>query len=683
MHHHQHREEDGAEGGTRHLPEIRPLVIGVSPSPDETLIGLLARATAANVLGSTDVILGEVGFVSTRSGLVGQRLGDLTARLASKLGCDEAEIARRVHPIIDGATARANPYTLVRWGVFALERQYLLLGRRRISPLTLHTSHHHRWPWMCTLLPYCPESLELLVDACGLCGAPLGWTQARGIGRCETCRQIVPPNDGHPLQEENVADYRRFARLLSPVPGDREAVIDGLASDLRALSDTSLITLIVRTGKLFAAETDQRRRLSPGGIDPKLLSKFVADGMRMASDWPNALRVQVADKVETADGEERAELLLRIRRLADRQVAPDLAAAIRSALPEAFEITQRALAFKEPTVLSRDICNMAGIEVREVRRLEKAKVFTVIETRGGERRHAQYLRGEVEDFVRHKRESQRATRLAEGMGIPRYGVEQLITLGEVEREMHPGVLVLDPHLRLTDDSVQDLYRDVNRRASEAGAPPLDVVPLWTASRAVGGGLKNWGELLGRVRRGTLDVWSIPDDRQSRARHSKLVRRLLIRPNDAIAALRMPVIGGADPDISAEVTSQADACEILNIDANQMKRVVAAGDLVFEEKGKGSWTPLKRVLELARDYISVPELAYLTNRYAPELTRTLYARPDIPHGSVGWLRTDVERELPTLAGGASSAWRSWQGSAVRVNVAARGGRRDGRREAKSI
>src|SRR3546814_15918621 len=90
------------------------------------------------------------------------------------------------------------PYTtLFRSAV--VYREDILLDRRRISPLTLQTSEHHRAAWLLGLLPYCPLSLERLVDECPNCpGKKLGWRRSWGIanssGAANSCtRRAQPP----------------------------------------------------------------------------------------------------------------------------------------------------------------------------------------------------------------------------------------------------------------------------------------------------------------------------------------------------------------------------------------------------------------------------------------------------------------------------------------------------------
>ncbi|MBC3941185.1 hypothetical protein [Sphingomonas albertensis] len=670
------------------LPEVRPLVIPVTPAGDETLIGLIARSTAANVLGRTSIILKEVGVDLHHPGTVGQKIGSLLDRLAEKIGCDVEMLRHRLHPYTPEALAKtknknANFQWPVQWGSGSLLRHHVLLDRRRIAPTTLATSNHHRWHWLCTLLPYCPFSLERLVDTCLACGTALRWRQARGIGRCEKCRVDIAPSSEPALDEHLAADYRAFARLISPTPGERETALTALHPDLNMISPTSLISFICRIGWILGSHSDLDWSFSPASLDQPALAEAVSVGTGTLGNWPDGLRSTVADRLRGTVGDERHVILNRIRKLGDRYAPTDMAKLVRDALPEAFKMTQRAMSFEMPTMLSCDICKLTGIDVDDVRRLEAAGIFTTIETRVGQRRHVQFSRAEVHEFARHKKGSQRATRMAEALGVPRYAIEQLLGHGEVVRETHPGLLIHDDNLRLVTSTVDALFKDLNGVARK-GSPPEDAIPLWNASRATGGRMKNWGETLRLLRSGAIHFWLIPDDQRSQARHSKYVRRILVVPGKVIPVLSSEFDAALLKGVpTADVMSQVDAAELLNIDAVQMKRVAESGDLTFSGHGKALWAKKNDVLELALAYISSPEAAYLLGGPVRSFAKRLYARTDLRRGSVGWLREDIAREFDNLKVGDVPVFDKWRGPGGRFSLASRANSRSGQRNSLEV
>src|SRR3546814_3554599 len=79
----------------------------------------------------------------------------------------------------------------VSFGAAVVYREDILLDRRRISPLTLQTSEHHRAAWLLGLLPYCPLSLERLVDECPNCpGKKLGWRSEEHTSELQSLMRI-------------------------------------------------------------------------------------------------------------------------------------------------------------------------------------------------------------------------------------------------------------------------------------------------------------------------------------------------------------------------------------------------------------------------------------------------------------------------------------------------------------
>src|SRR3546814_1548206 len=116
--------------------------------------------------------------------------------------------SRRRHTrcaLVTGVQTCALPISAVVY------REDILLDRRRISPLTLQTSEHHRAAWLLGLLPYCPLSLERLVDECPNCpGKKLGWRRSWGIANCERCGELVPPSSAR--SEEHTSELQSLMR---------------------------------------------------------------------------------------------------------------------------------------------------------------------------------------------------------------------------------------------------------------------------------------------------------------------------------------------------------------------------------------------------------------------------------------------------------------------------------------
>src|SRR3546814_3501712 len=145
--------------------------------------------------------------------------------------------SRRRHTrcaLVTGVQTCALPISAVVY------REDILLDRRRISPLTLQTSEHHRAAWLLGLLPYCPLSLERLVDECPNCpGKKLGWRRSWGIANCERCGELVPQSSAAPLIPEHIENYSLFADLISFSPERRRLALAQVPAEVQEIGRAS------------------------------------------------------------------------------------------------------------------------------------------------------------------------------------------------------------------------------------------------------------------------------------------------------------------------------------------------------------------------------------------------------------------------------------------------------------
>ena len=582
------------------LAPVRPLVVPVTPmADDESIASLVARSTRCNVLGTTQIILREVGLALAHPGTVGQEIGDLGPRLAGKIGCGPEAIAARTHEYIGDGTSG-----MVRFGDGTMRRSDLILDRRCVSPAALLLVPYARAAWQCRHLPYDPETLELLIDACPHCGEGLRWSRAWGIEVCEHCRKDVLSAEPPQLDPEQADAYRAFASLVSIVPADRATARAGLSPALATLPQPALLDLILGLGLALGPDQVAAGRRKIARLTDAERAAAACRGMDLIGDWPNRLRAAVVDAWRVAEPiGDGAALLRALRALGDARAFTDVqAAAVRAALPEAFEDKRRALGGMEtPVVLARDITRMVGISSSDVARLRDGKVFDVSGASGRMRRHGQFRLDQAASLAARRRASVPTTRLEQWLGLPRYAIEQLIALGEVEWEAHPGIVLLDATPRITIASLDELVARLSG-AVEASAP-AGVETLWSAARRAGGDLKAWGPVLASIVRGDLRVHAVP-----KASRRPFVRRVAIDPS-ALAAFPPgsfdhPQRPGYPVAMSV---SQADACELLNLDALQIRPVIEAGAISFASRGKAMVAPLVDVLTHAAAMIPAAEI----------------------------------------------------------------------------
>jgi hypothetical protein len=617
-----------------------PLAIAVHARAGESLIGLIARAARLNVLGTTKVILESAGMDLLHPGTVGQDIGSQTHLLAGQLGCDPSDILERCHPYLADPTGPSD----VRWGSGALFRQDLIVERRRISPATLETSDHHRADWMNLLLPFCPESLELLIDTCDSCDKPLGWRRAWGIGHCDDwrCRHRVG-STGRFIPEELSAGYRSFARLVSADPLVRDNAARALDPSLASLPPAVLLNLLLHLGATFLSPRIRLHRGNVAKLQPETIAAIGAKGTELLASWPDGLRTALAQEVSATSGAARRSLLKAVRRLGlPHSARQEQIEVIRAALPEAFEHATTALGgLVKPVVHGAAVCKMAAIDPAELRSLRHANLLEYRLTGEWKRAIAQYDLAAVTEFATRKRSSEFASRLEQRLGIPRYASEQLAWLGEVDHEEHPCILHLDQRLRLRSNSVAELVGDLTARGL-AGDPPPECLKLRTAMKRIGGRLKPWGAILAAMRSGAMPYWL------TNGRHFTGAAFVLLEDVEQFLGVDVPATNLGRLPIAEEM-SQIDANDVLNLDALQIQRVVEAGELSFRPSGVSLISARDEVLRLAAQTISGSEIALRLRRdfrSARNIMATHY--PTVRRSAVGWVRADFDAVFPDCA-----------------------------------
>lgn len=149
------------------------ILFGLDPHPDESFLGFTARLGTWNCFNGRSHFLKSIGFQNLSDGGLREALAD-NGQLAWRMRVSEGELGRLVAREDDeGERYRAQ----------------LSVQARQVSPAGLRTAPYHRSSWGNPLLPYCPESWDLLIDQCPspACGANLGWGRVTEIDACEHC----------------------------------------------------------------------------------------------------------------------------------------------------------------------------------------------------------------------------------------------------------------------------------------------------------------------------------------------------------------------------------------------------------------------------------------------------------------------------------------------------------------
>jgi len=621
------------------LGKIQPLVVSVVPVKGESLSGLVARSTRSNVLRHPRIILAEVGIEVTGAGSVGLDIEGLESRLAEKIGCTVADVRARSTPFVSGSSK-----TEVYLGGSRVSRPDLRLRHRWISPATLAHTDAHLSFWESRLLPYCPHSLERLISTCSQCNERLRWISAWGIGTCENCRQPVTHPDGETLKPHLAKGYRTFARLMSSDPEDRAVARAGLAPEIAALSALTLPRLILGIGRSCRSDPIPGQHLAL--MTPQQIAEAASLGTELIHDFPRRFRDAVVEQIDRIGwGSELAlrPLLKALRSLAStNSVRPEQTALVRAAIPEVFEAKSRALGgFKAPVMLFRDFARLSGLTSKEMKSIVDHKALKFSMTGGGPRPRIQYDRASTMEFIERLNASVRPTIVESLIGVPRYGVEQLVCLGELLHEDHPAVALVYDGLRISGVST---FQSEIAEACQKTSPPEGAVPLARAIQRFGGRVKPWGAILRSMRLGSVRYWMAPPG--SRARPIPFSRLALVLPQDleTFENVRFNETSYVDFRFFEADVTQMDACEILNVGPKQIARISTAGGLLFRDTPKSLRISKNAVLDLAMRMITPAEICVRWTVHPSKVNRLMANHRDVARVYTGWNRDDVERVL---------------------------------------
>lgn len=604
--------------------QIAPLSLPTTPMPDESLQGLIARAARRNVLGRTSSLLRPLGI--THAWRTGLRRELADGDLAKIIGCDPADIAARRTPLFASDSR-------VIWGGGELYRIHLELAYRRVSPAAFTSSDHHRAAWMNRLLPYCAETNELLIDTCMACGARQRWAAAWGIGNCDECREPLRHSTRETLNPAITDGYRRFSRLVSIEAGVRQRALAELHPDLRDLPPASLVDLIVKLGGLQLSErfSHQNIRCAPAA----LIARIVAHGTQVAYRWRHAVKEVLDRRVREIPVEDIAKYA---RLQSDVHQLARLAPAVRRAVPHAFTGQRQGLRIPEGMVGRQAAIKLTGLNSRQLDALEDAQAIEKVE--GG--RRCFYDPRSVASLNAAWRGSCHTYWLEKRLGVPRYAIEQLICLGALRWENHPGVRVLDSHVRMTSASAQAFLEDITGNGGGL-APPNDAISLHEAMFRYGGGPKPWGPVLSAMRLGRFSFWlkggALP-----------FAKRAHINPKDLKSSLAPLFDETYYPHFpfSAAIT-QSDALDLLNLDPRNFSRAQTTGHVQsLGRAGRALLAPRDEVLAAAKTFISPKELLARLQPSRGGSPGLFWLKRNLPPRSpFGWNRADCETQFGLL------------------------------------
>jgi hypothetical protein len=614
-------------------PELKPLLWPIEPIRGESLIGYIARLAAHNVLGSTKRILRAIGFNMVHGGNITftQDEGCL-ARLA-ELSRISVEQIRTLRGESRNSDKRGES---VLWGGANMPAGTVLLRRRRIAPTALAISPHHRADWMNSLLPYCPETFELLIDACPQCGANLRWTSAWGIGLCESKKHDVP-SSGKFLPLDLHDAYRTLARLVSHEPEIRTRATQDLYPALRDLSVSDLITNVLALGRIERSKGQRLTAFVKLTGDPNEQARILCEGVSYLIDWPHKVR-----QLSQSALEERQHLQYitdRLRSIIYDEKLTGRKPVITEALPElCVSARHQSPAGLGSIILGNELKALAAIQPRDITTLHEGAMLGAKIIHRGQRTQAQFDRSAARRFIRAKKGARDYGQISYGLAIPHYAVGQLIKAGEFELETNTALALLQRYGSIRQVSVDRFCERLLKRSTLI-AGDVSGLNLPQAMRIFGGGLKPWGDVFRMLLDGKIEFV------MAHGREKPLATQINIRISD-VAKLRKNLDIQKQGDDLEDHISMLDAEDVLNAGHIQIAELQRCRILEFKKNGMKKTCPISDVLELAKRRIFTAEAGAVLNHRHSSIVWKLEAMGLEPLMGGGYDRAALNQLVPT-------------------------------------
>lgn len=598
------------------------------PRVNESIPGALIASLGPQWLDDARPVLEAAGLSSRRPGTLGYASPVEIRRLAWVMRCDPAALIARLGRKPPDDTGQGP----IDFGDLVVPRRRFETGRLRMAPESFAAIPYHRIAWFDRALPFCPESLERLVDACQACGLPLRWTGTGRLGACGRCGAPLVPSCDPPLPSPLAEDYRAFAALSSPISASRRPVVERLPERLSSVPHGSLGRLALQLGGLLhdppLATTSPNGWSGIAGLD---LARAAASGWRMLEGWPGAVAEEYLSAARRL-GRTRTTFE-RLRASLKRLVGPDepceTRALVREALPDLVQHAGHSFAVGRRHYISRDVSRILGLKPVDVPRLRNWPDLRFVSVPGLSRTLGHYDADQIDELAALVRNSCSIESVSWALGLPVYGAEQLASAGLLQHRDHGAFVALGRDRQVSDPSVGELQKRL-RYALRPGSAPASCIPLRLAMRSFGGGAKPWSAIVSALLRGDIHYWAANGDVR--------IQSLLVDDAAFIETIdRLPENERTHESIApAETISKIDAAELLNLTQKEVGLIATELGICFFKRGRAMAARMSKVETVAERVIWQHELRRRLGCSLAEL-RLDASSLDLPNVAGGWCR----------------------------------------------
>ncbi len=284
-----------------------PFIARPIPQTSESLNSLLMRTAEANGLSTINHVLHGIGINQLTYHYLAFTQVSEGCRLARLIGVPQAEIIERLHPELD----HEGSADLVEYYGIPMRRRFLDSRFRRYSPASLRKASYHRENWDVRVLPFCPESFEVLRSGCPnpRCGTRLNW-RGGSINKCASCGEDLRTASADVVEmDRDIATW--VASLVSTNAIERTDAWAKIPGALAKLGTVAVLDLLVIFGALSVDPTEKLsrpvlQRIRSGDFAGWTMPMLLAGG-KILRDWPDGFFQLVRDLVEAADVRDRSK----------------------------------------------------------------------------------------------------------------------------------------------------------------------------------------------------------------------------------------------------------------------------------------------------------------------------------------------------------------------------------------
>lgn len=629
-------------------------IVPAEPYPDESLAGLVVRATAMNFRRNPLMALRRFGIVTTRPASLCIR-PSLAETIARMTGTHDVErIAQKFHVPIEGRSG---------WSDFfgePLRDFYREPKKRRVAPTSLKNGEYVRAMWALKPLSFDPVTKETLIDTCPECGRVLGWTLTYGVAYCDHCSRPEKfmhwtwhypgldlrdfPQPKVEVEDEEALDF--VTGLIDPLPGRKEAARSLVPEIWSNVGNGDLFEVAMSFASMLNAErwhfrqTLSRRRRAVSrwedSITPRMLSiagRAIINGQAGFEEFGDIVLREGTEKPrETTYGK-------------GNEIGP-LGTSDKILCIEARNVIGRMsnaymLSRRDPDMQTlSQLAKRYGIHRPALAALAASRAIPTVVHHQLEKAPVLMSDSALASLTRQMRSMVSAVSAAPKIGVHRMHLGDLEKCGLLTRVGGPVLKLVKSDAYYTKESLEALSMKLEGRKVEGGNP----VRLRVALRALKCRHVPWSELVVAIADGRLKVFSLKTS-------GSLGERLAVEDLDALAEVIRS--GPTFRQRSAsEWVGNSTVAEILGTNEAAVWRLLRLNHLKHHE-GAPPYLPFRRaeVERLAKDVIFAPEIvrvgAFRTYREASAWLTSKNLAPIVELKEGGWkmfARGAVERLL---------------------------------------